>query len=55
MKKTYRLLELEDKLINNSKPYWRIEKKNIFDFWYEYFEEHSEYGATYYNKKEAED
>jgi len=49
----YRLLEISDTLISDGKPYWRVEKK-IFGLWWSYyFEEHTEWGATFYNKDEA--
>lgn len=48
----YRLVEIKDKLINDGKPYWKIEKK-IFIWWTSYFEEHSEWSATYYDLEEA--
>lgn len=54
MKRTYRLLEIEDKCTNDGKPFWKVQKCNIFGYWTDYFEEHSENGATYYNKEEAE-
>jgi hypothetical protein len=50
----YRLLEIRDKLINNGNPFYRIEKKNWFGFWTEYFEEHTENGCTFYNREEAD-
>jgi hypothetical protein len=49
----YRVLEIKDKLINNGKPFWRVEKKILGLFWSEYFEEHSEWGATFYEKDKA--
>jgi hypothetical protein len=54
MKRTYRLIEVEDKWTNDGKPFWKVQKCNIFGYWTDYFEEHSENGATYYNKEEAE-
>jgi hypothetical protein len=50
----YRLIEIKDKLINEGKPFWQVEK-HIFNLWWsKYFEEHSEYGATFYNRNEAD-
>jgi hypothetical protein len=49
----YRLLEITDKLINGGKPFWRVEKHILGLWWSEYFEEHSEWGATFYKKDEA--
>ena len=54
MKKTYRLIEIQDNLINSGEPYWEIQKRNIFGYWTSYFEEHSQQGATFYNKEEAD-
>lgn len=50
----YRLLEIKDTLINDGEPFWRVEKKNWFGYWTEYFEEHSDGGATFYDKQVAE-
>ena len=50
----YRLLEIKDKLINEGAPFWRVEKKVLGLFWTEYFEEHSEWGATFYKREEAD-
>lgn len=50
----YRMIEVRDKLINNGNPFWRVEKHVLGLWWTEYFEEHSENGATYYKKEEAE-
>jgi len=50
----YRLLEKSDMLISNTQPYWVIEKRNIFGYWTSYFEEHSNKGAIFFNKQEAE-
>ena len=30
MKRTYRLLEIEDKCTNDGKPFWKVQKCNIF-------------------------
>lgn len=54
MKRKYRLLEVKDKLINNGKPYWVIQYKNIFGVWISNFGVHSEYGSIFYDKEEAE-
>lgn len=50
---SYRLLEITDKLINGDKPFWRIEKRILGLWWSEYFEEHCEWGATFYEKDKA--
>jgi hypothetical protein len=50
---TYRVLEIKDTLINDRAPFWKIEKKILGLWWTEYFEEHSEWGATYYEKEKA--
>ena len=49
----YRLLEITDKLISEGKPFWRVEKHILGLWWSEYFEEHSECGATYYERDKA--
>ena len=52
----YRVLEIRDKLINNGEPYYVVQKRKLALFthyWTEYFEEHSEYGATYYDRDKA--
>ena len=49
----YRVLEIRDKLIYNGRPYWVVEKKILGLWWTQYFEEHSEWGATYYEKEKA--
>jgi hypothetical protein len=49
----YRVLEISDKLINGGKPRWRVEKLRWGLWWDQYFEEHSEDGATFYSKEEA--
>ena len=51
---TYRLIEVKDKLINDGKPFWRVEKLVLGLWWSEYFEEHSECGATFYKRDEAD-
>lgn len=50
----YRLLEIKDTLINKGDPFWRIEKHILGLWWTEYFEEHSEWGATFYNRDEVD-
>ena len=50
----YRLLEIKDTLIHNGDPFWRIEKHVLGLWWTEYFEEHSEWGATFYKRDEAD-
>ena len=54
MKRTYRLLEIEDKCTNDGKPFWKVQKCNIFGYWTDYFENHSENGATFYSQSVAE-
>jgi hypothetical protein len=51
---TYRLIEIKDKFINEGKPFWKIEKLILGLWWTEYFEEHSEWGATFYERKNAD-
>ena len=50
----YRLLEIKDRLINKGEPFWRVEKKVFGLIWTEYFEEHSEHGATFYDREIAD-
>lgn len=50
----YRLIQITDKLSNDGKPYWRIEKHILGLWWSEFFEEHSQWGATYYDREEAD-
>lgn len=49
----YRLLEITDTLIGDGKPFWCIEKHILGLWWSEYFEEHSEHGATFTDKEIA--
>jgi hypothetical protein len=50
----YRLIEIKDKLINDGKPFWRVEKKLFGLWWNHHFEEHEHDGATFYKRKEAD-
>jgi hypothetical protein len=50
---TYRVIEIKDTLINDRAPFWRIEKKILGLWWTQYFEEHSEWGATFYERDKA--
>ena len=49
----YRILEIKDKLINQGVPYYVVQKHKLGLWWSQYFEEHSEEGAIYYNRDEA--
>ena len=49
----YRVLEVRDKLISKGKPYYVVQKHKLGLWWSEYFEEHTEHGATYWDKDEA--
>lgn len=49
----YRLLEITDNLINKGKPFWILEKKIFGLWWSDHFEEHSEFGNTFYDYDEA--
>ena len=51
---TYRLIEIKDKLVNDGKPYWQIEKLWLRLWWTHYFEEHREWGATFYQRDKAD-
>ena len=48
----YRVIEINDKLISTG-PYWRVEKKIFGLWWSSYFEEHTEWGATFYSREAA--
>jgi len=49
----YRLLQVEDSFINNGKPFYKVQKKILGLWWSEYFEEHYEHSATFYDIEEA--
>lgn len=49
----YRIVEITDTLINDGEPFWRLEKQNFFGFWTEYFEEHLDQGAAFYDYDEV--
>ena len=49
----YRVLEIRDKLISKGKPYYVVQKHKLGLWWSEYFEEHTEHGATYWDRDEA--
>jgi len=49
----YRLLEVTSNLNVNREPYWMIQKKILGLWWSEYFQECTEWGATYYDKEQA--
>ena len=48
----YRLLEIE---FSSGEKIWRIEKKILGLWWSEYFTDSSEWGSTYYDRKNALD
>jgi hypothetical protein len=53
-RKKYRLVEISDITISSGKPYWIIEKRVFGNMWTRYFEEHTVWGNTFYDKDEAE-